>query len=97
MTSYTTQQSDNGAKVVVGDASPITITLNNGVTTPWFTIIDNDSSAVASLIPAAGARIFGDSSIYANCFGIVYFDGANFWSGYDADCDGLQPGHCAAR
>lgn len=78
---YTTQQSDNGAKIIVGDSSATMVTLNNLVKAPWFTIIDNDSLAVANLTPSGGAQIFGDSSIYANCFGIVYYDGTNFWSG----------------
>jgi hypothetical protein len=78
-TAYTTQPSDNGAKIVVGDASPVTITLNAAVTAPWFAIIDNDSSAMALLSPSTG-DIFGATSIPPSGFGIVFFDGANWWS-----------------
>jgi hypothetical protein len=78
-TAYTTANSDNGAKIIVGDSSAVTITLNASVTVPWFAIIDNDSSAVASLSPSAG-EIFGASSIPPSGFGIVFFDGTNWWA-----------------
>lgn len=81
VTSYTTQQSDNGAKIIVGDASPITITLSSAVTTPWFTIIDNDSSSIASLTPGTPASLIGEQEIDPGCFAIIFYDGANFWSG----------------
>lgn len=74
---YTTQQSDNGAKIIVGDSSPVTVTLDTAVTTPWFTIIDNDSSSVASL----SGPVVGAQAIYPGGFAVIYFDGATFWSG----------------
>lgn len=80
VTAYTTQQGDNGAKIIVGDASPIVITLNSGVNIPWFCVIDNDSSSYASLSPSSGS-IFGENSIPPGGFGLVFFDGTNFWSG----------------
>ena len=79
--SYTTQQSDNGAKIVVGDSGAVAVTLNNTVQAPWFTIIDNDSSAVATLMPDSGALLYGAQSIPSDGFGIVFFDGTNFWGG----------------
>ena len=81
VTAYTTQQSDNSVKIIVGDASPIAVTLNAGVTTPWFCIIDNDSSAVASLTPSGAASLQGEHEIDRGCFGIIVYDGANFWCG----------------
>jgi hypothetical protein len=77
VTSYTTQQSDNGAKIIVGDSSPVTVNLSAAVTTPWFTIIDNDSSSVATL----AGTVEGARSIYPGGFAVVFFDGATFWSG----------------
>lgn len=79
--SYLTQDSDNGAKIIVGDSTPVTVNLNNLVTTPWFTIIDNDSGTIASLVPAVGSSIVGDSTIQPFCFGVVFFDGTTFWCG----------------
>lgn len=78
---YLTQQSDNGAKIIVGDSTAVAVTLNNSVTPPWFTIIDNDSGSVASLTPGVGASLFGEQSIQPGGFGIIYYDGANFWCG----------------
>jgi len=77
---YTCLQSDNGKKIIVGDATPVTINLDPTVTVPWFTIIDNDSSAVANLTPISGS-VFGQPFISGGDFAIVAFDGANFWSG----------------
>lgn len=77
---YLTQITDNGAKIVVADSSPITIMLNALVTAPWFTFIDNDSSSTATLTPSAGS-IVGETSIPANGFGIIFFDGADFYCG----------------
>lgn len=80
VTDYTTQTTDNGAKIVVGDSSAVAITLNDAVTAPWFCFIDNDSSSIASLIPASGT-IHGQSYITGGSFGIVMFDGTDFWCG----------------
>lgn len=78
---YLTQQSDNGAKIIVGDSTQVTVDLNQGVMAPWFTIIDNDSSAVAVLTTDSGASVFGEQAICPGGFGVVYYDGANFWCG----------------
>lgn len=78
---YLTQQSDNGAKIIVGDSTPVTVSLNQAMTAPWFAIIDNDSSAVAVLSADSGATVYGQTSIPANGFGIVFYDGVNFWAG----------------
>lgn len=77
---YTTQTTDNGAKIIVGDSSVVAITLSAGVGTPWFTVIDNDSSAAATLTPSSGS-LYGPNHIPAHGFGIVYWDGASFWAG----------------
>ena len=77
---YFTQTSDAGQKIVVGDSSPVTITLNQGVTLPWFAFIGNDSSATAILTTDSGATINGLTSIHSGGFVMVFFDGAAFWS-----------------
>ena len=78
--SYVTQTSDNGAKLIVGDSTPFNVGLNANVIPPWFVIIDNDSTAIATLVPTAGP-IFGQQFITGGNFGIVAFDGTNFWCG----------------
>lgn len=77
---YLTELTDNGAKIVLGDSSPITVTLNALVLPPWFTFIDNDSSSLATLTPSSGF-LFGEPVIPGNGFGIVFFDGVNFFCG----------------
>ena len=77
---YTTQGSDNGRKIIVGDSSAVAVTLSASVGIPWFAVIDNDSSAVANLTPSAGS-LYGAQIIPPGGFGIVYFDGIAFWCG----------------
>jgi hypothetical protein len=79
-TSYAVQQSDAGAKIIVGDSGAVTINFDSGISAPWFCVIDNDSSSVASLVANTGA-MNGAKSIYPGGFGIVYFDGSNWWAG----------------
>ena len=77
---YAMQNSDNGKKVIIGTDSSAVVVFNAAtVNAPWFTIIDNDSSATATIISDSGA-VFGAQSIPPNGFGIVYFDGADFWA-----------------
>jgi hypothetical protein len=76
---YLTQQSDNGAKIVAGDSSAVTVTLNPAVTPPWFTFIGNDSSAYVNLVTDSGATIAGLNSIYPGGLAIVFYDGSTFW------------------
>jgi hypothetical protein len=78
--SYLTQQADAGAKIICGDSSPVTVTLNGGMVVPWFSFIGNDSSAIVSLTTDSGATINGISSIYPGGVAIVFFDGSTFWS-----------------
>lgn len=80
VTAYTTQQSDYGVKLLLGDSSAVTVTLNPGVTTPWFCFIGNDSSALVSLAAGSPATLQGQNYIEPGLFGIVFYDGANFWS-----------------
>lgn len=77
---YMTQTSDAGAKIIVGDSSPVTVNLNSSVTKPWGAIIDNDSSSSAALVPVSGT-LYGAQAIPPGGFGIVCFDGINWWCG----------------
>jgi hypothetical protein len=79
--SYETQQSDNGAKIIVGDSSAVAVGLNAKMLAPWFAIIDNDSGAVATLTPDVGALLFGPNTIQPGGFGAIFFDGTNFYCG----------------
>lgn len=75
---YTTQQSDDGAKILVGDSTPSVVTLNPSVTLPWFTIIGNDSTSSVGL--ASTSPIYGVRNISPGCYVYVNYDGSSFWS-----------------
>jgi hypothetical protein len=78
---YTTQGTDNGAYVILGATSPIVVTLNNNVTTPWYTTIINLGSGTATLTPASGTiNNFNSVPVYGGFFAIVAFDGTNYWA-----------------
>lgn len=80
VTFYATQASDNGAKIIVGDSSAITVSLTSALSTPYYFVIDNDSSAIASLVPTSGI-LHGESTVPGGGFGLVFFDGTDWWSG----------------
>ena len=79
-TSYTTEQSDNGAEVVLDSIYPIGVTLSASVNAPWFTFINNLGGGTATLTPSAG-EINGGASldVDSGSFALVFFDGTNFW------------------
>jgi hypothetical protein len=79
--SYTTQTGDNGALVVLDDASAIAVTLNFAVMTPWFTTISNQGSGTATITPSQGLINGGASiSIAGGLYVTIFFDGANWWA-----------------
>lgn len=78
---YATQQSDNGAKIIVGDSGAVAVGLNATMMAPWFAFIDNDSGSVATLNPDVGTSLFGPNTIQPNGFGAIFYDGTNFWCG----------------
>jgi hypothetical protein len=80
LTSYTTQQGDSGTKLIFGDSTPITVTLNPAVLPPWFVFIGNDSGATVNLTTDSGATVRGIRAINPGGLGIVFYDGSTFWS-----------------
>jgi hypothetical protein len=81
VTSYTTQTADNGALLLIDDASPVAITLNFNVSTPWFTTIYNLGTSTATLTPSSGTVNDTTSvNLFGGSFCIVSFDGTNFWA-----------------
>jgi len=79
---YLTQQSDNGALIIMADASPVAVTLNNSVTTPWYAFITNQGAGVVTLTPQQNT-IDGNASqtLLQGYFLTLFFDGTQFWSG----------------
>ena len=81
-TSYTTMPSDNGAIIILNDASPVAVTLGIGISTPWFCWMTNLGAGTATLTPTSGT-INGSASfaLLQNYTVTVFFDGADFWAG----------------
>ena len=81
-TSYTTQPSDNGALIILDDASPIAVTLGIAASSPWFCWMANLGAGTATLTPVSGTVNGGASfALLQNYTATVFFDGANFWVG----------------
>lgn len=77
--SYAPIQGDAGKKIIVGDSSAVAIYLDSSLAAPWFAIIDNDSSAIVNL--SAQGPLYGAQTIPSGGFGIVFYDGVNWWAG----------------
>lgn len=80
LTSYTLQQSDSGAVVIVNDASPVTIDLNTLITTSFFCFITNFGTADATLTATSPQLINGASTYVVPMNGtvVLVFDGTNW-------------------
>lgn len=89
LTAYTTQMTDNGALILIGDSSTIAITLNSALVTPYFTSISNAGTSTATLTPSTGT-INGSASLTlpAGSWVTVYFDNVN----WDAESPGTTAG-----
>lgn len=81
---YTTQTSDAGQKIILGDSSPVVLNLNPAMAPPWFAFIGNDSGAYVSVVADSGALLNGLRSIYPGGSAIVFYDGTTFW------CEGVS-------
>lgn len=81
LTTYITQTQDNGALIVLADASPIAVSLNFGVSAPWFTTISNQGAGTATITPTSGLiNGAGSMALLAGQFVTIFFDGANWWA-----------------
>lgn len=80
-TSYVTQQSDNGALIVLSDASPVALSLTTSLVLPWFCVPVNQGAGLVTITPAAG-NINGGATITlpTGYFAVIAYDGANFWA-----------------
>lgn len=80
-TTYTVATADNGALLILNDASPIAITLNSALTTPYFVFITNLGTGTATLTPSTGtvngAASFALTSLHT---AIAGFDGTNWFA-----------------
>jgi hypothetical protein len=78
-TAYVTQQSDNGALIVLNDASAIALTLTSGVTVPYCFFVTNLGAGLVTLTPTSGI-VNGAGTLPIDNTAIVAFDGTDWWS-----------------
>jgi len=78
-TTYTTASTDNGIFLILNDASPVAVTLNSALTTPYFLFASNFGAGLVTLTPSTG--LVNGAASYAIQTGglfLIAFDGANW-------------------
>ncbi len=91
LTTYTTQQSDYGNFILLGDTSPIAVTLssagsNPGIQLPWFCYLINLNSGLVTVTPSAGTISYPNNlsatsmPIPQNFGAEIAYDGTNFYA-----------------
>lgn len=75
-TAYTVTSSDNGIFLILGDASPVTVTLNSALMPPYFLFVSNFGSASATLTPTSGTINQGTIPVGGLYF--IAFNGTNW-------------------
>jgi hypothetical protein len=80
-TSYTLQQTDSGALIVVNDASPVAISLNSVITSPFLCFITNLGAGLCTLTPTTGT-VNGSASfpLPQNYTAIVVYSASLWWA-----------------
>ena len=80
-TLYLTQQTDNGALIVLGDSSPVTLRLNSTVAQPYFAWIANLDSTSVTISPTSG-HVNNASSFILVGFATteVFYQGSDWWA-----------------
>lgn len=80
-TSYVTAVSDNGVTLILDDASPVAVTLNSGVSSPWMIFATNLGVGLVTLTPSSGT-INGSATFLLPTMStsIISFDGTNWWA-----------------
>jgi hypothetical protein len=78
-TAYTTQATDNGSLLIFNNASPVAVTLNSGIVTPYYFFATNFGAGTATLSPTTGT-INGSASfaLPQNYTALISFDGTNW-------------------
>ena len=79
LTSYTSLPADNGILLIFNDASPVAVSLDSAMATPYFLFMTNFGAGTATLTPTSGT-INGSASfsLPQNYFSMVVFDGSNW-------------------
>jgi hypothetical protein len=81
VTTYTTQSTDNGVVLILDDASPVAVSLNSGVTSPFFIFATNLGAGLVTFTPTSGTINAGATfTLPLNFTSVVAFDGTNWFA-----------------
>ena len=75
-TAYTVLAADNGILLILSDSSPVTLTLDSAMTTPYFLFASNFGSANVTLSPTSGT--INQPTLDVGGLYLIVFDGANW-------------------
>jgi len=78
-TTYTTITSDNGILLLLSDASPVAVSLDSAMTTPYFLFASNAGAGLVTFTPTSGT--INGAATYTLATGylaIIIFDGTNW-------------------
>jgi hypothetical protein len=79
VTAYTLLGSDSGALLILNDASPVAVSLDSTLQTPFFFFVSNFGAGTATLTPTLGLINGGASyPLPQNASVVVFFDGTNW-------------------
>lgn len=93
-TSYTTTQSDDGILLWLNNASPVAVSLNSALTTPFFLFAFNAGAGTVTFTPTSGTISYlsnlGSASmpLATGLFALIVFDGVNWWAATTAASTG---------
>lgn len=86
-TTYQAMSSDNGALLIISDASPVAVTLNTAVATPWLVFAQNWGAGLVTFTPPAPALINSIGALGATAMTLatgyctmIVWDGNNFYA-----------------
>lgn len=79
VTTYALVAHDNGILLILNDASPVAVSLNSGLATPYFLFITNKGAGAVTLTPSSGL-VNGAASLVMNQHEtlMAVFDGTNW-------------------
>ena len=78
-TTYTVASTDNGILLILSDASPVAVTLNSALTTPYFLFATNLGVGLVTFTPTTG--LINGAATYTLAKGylaLIAFDGTNW-------------------
>ena len=78
---YSTQSADFGGLILVQSSVPFALTLDSGLTVPYFTTVYNLGAGTIIATPSTGmVNNVASLNLATDQFAIIFWDGANWWA-----------------